>query len=182
MTHPRVLILGRSAAEMLLRSPESRQVEAIISIHGRHEPPLTLSPPAHVLVLQFDDAEPLDLSKPLDALQSLIRQRQAAEDGRLIAVPTIEDAQAIIDFSRRIADIRGALLCQCQGGISRSSAAALLAIATWTGQGQEQYCMQQVLQIRPSAAPLLGLVTLGDNILNRGGKLVQAVLEARRSA
>ena len=89
--------------------------------------------------------------------------------------PTIDDAKAIIEFASSLADVSGTVLCQCQGGVSRSGAAALLCLATWTSGGDERYCMGELLRVRPCAAPLRGLVAFGDTLLGRGGKLVEAL-------
>jgi predicted protein tyrosine phosphatase len=78
--------------------------------------------------------------------------------GRPMSPPTIEDARAIIDFADSIRDLKGTVLCQCQGGISRSPAAALLCLATWTQKGEEEYCMRTLRQIAPAAVPHRGLI------------------------
>lgn len=56
---------------------------------------------------------------------------------------------------------------------------ALLCLATWTGPGCEKYCVEHLLYIRPAAVPHLDLVTFGDELLQRRGKLVQAIQDAR---
>ena len=86
------------------------------------------------------------------------------------------------DFWSRIdhvlLDMDGTLLCQCQGGISRSSAAALLCLATWTGPGREEYCIERLRAVRPSVLPHRNLVAFGDEFLGRKGKLLATLRHA----
>lgn len=177
--HPPILALGYSEAAMMLRTRAAQEVEALISIHGQHEHAVDAPGIAHRLVLRFDDVETVNLSDPARAYTAWARQKWAKEMGRPLTPPSAKDAKAIIEFAREIAELKGAVLCQCQAGVSRSPAAALLCLATWTGGGQEEYCMRQLLRARPCAAPLLDLMSFGDDLLGRGGKLVDAVRRAR---
>ncbi|HVP12795.1 MAG TPA: hypothetical protein VMV94_16590, partial [Phycisphaerae bacterium] len=115
----------------------------------------------------------------LQAARVRLRQRHSAEYGLRLIFPTIEHAKAVIDFAQSIREIEGTVLCQCQGGISRSPAAALLCLATWTDPGWEQYCVEQVLAVRPCAIPHPDLVAFGDELLHRQGKLVDALQRAQ---
>ena len=175
MAPPTLLVLGYSEAAMLLGQSNTPEVTAIISIHGRNEYPLDVSGIRHRLVLHFDDADVIDMSDPQRALGPWARQRWSAQQGRPLTPPQIEDARAIIEFARVVAGLDGVVLCQCQGGVSRSSAAALLCLATWSEEGQEQACLEQVLRIRPCAAPHPDLIRFGDQLLNRSGKLIGAL-------
>ena len=177
--HPPILALGYSEAAMMLRTPAAQKVEALISIHGLREHAVDAPWVAHQLVLRFDDVETANLSDPARAYAAWTRQKWAKEMGRPLTPPSAEDAKAIIEFARGITQLEGAVLCQCQAGVSRSPAAALLCLATWTGEGQEEYCVRHLLRARPCAAPLLDLISFGDDLLKRGGKLVDAVRRAR---
>lgn len=173
--HPSVLILGYSEAAMFLKQPEAADVLAIISIYGHREYPIEPEFPCERLMLQFDDAEVECEDDPLRASQLRIRRRDAAEIGLIQNPPTRSHAREIIEFARQIETQGGTLVCQCLGGISRSSAAALLCLASWKGMGAESDCVQEVLRIRPPAQPHRGLVCFGDEILSRSGRLVAAL-------
>ncbi len=164
---------------MLLRKPETANVQAIIAIHGQRECPVDVANAPHSLVLQFDDIEAPDLDDPLSAARLRLRQRDAAEIGLTLTPPATDHAESIIGFARSIALLDGVLLCQCQGGISRSPAAALLCLAAWTEPGGERYCVERLLAIRPSAVPHYDVVAFGDELLQRRGKLVEALQRAR---
>ena len=64
-------------------------------------------------------------------------------------------------------------------GISRSTAASILCLAAWTQPGQERECVQYIRQRRPSANPHRDLIRFGDILLNRGGRLEQALDDNR---
>ena len=174
MPQPRLLVLGYSESAMLLAGSNQADVKALISICGTHEHPLDAADIRCKLTLHFDDAEVPDLSDPNMGHAAWIKQRYAREMGRPLTPPTIEDAHAIISFARSTADLDGALLCQCQGGISRSPAAALICLTTWTGPGRERECVEHLLKIRPCAAPHADLVRFADRILHRNGELIRA--------
>src|SRR5688572_7104359 len=125
-THPSLLVLGFSEAGMLLSRPDLTRIDAVISIHGAREHAVDVPAATHRLALGFDDTESIDWTDPTRAEAAYARQKWSKEMGRPLTPPTIDHARAIIDFARTIADLDGTLLCQCQAGISRSPAAALL--------------------------------------------------------
>ena len=179
MIHPSILVLGYSEASMLLRKPGTVNVRAIIAIHGQREFPVETRDVPHSLILQFDDTEAPSRTDPIHAARIRLRQREAAEMGLRLTPPAVEHASSIIDFARSIRRLDGILLCECLGGVSRSAAAALLSLATWTGPGQEQYCVERVLSVRPCAVPHADLVKFGDELLCRDGRLLEALRRAR---
>lgn len=163
---------------MLLRKPGSLPVSAILSIRGQREH--AVDPPDRVphLVLQFDDAMPAP-DDPLEASRARLRQRDAADVGLILQPPTIDHARRIIEFGEIHRNAPGPILFQCLAGISRSPAAALICLATWTGPGSEIDCVRVLLRQRPSALPHRGLVAFADDALGRDGALVSALAELR---
>ena len=179
--HPSLLILGYSEATEFLRDSARANLEAIIAIHSQHDHALATDSVPYQLVLEFDDCEVQSRSDILNAARTRLRQRHAEQFSLQLVLPTIEHAKAIINFAQSIREIEGTLLCQCQGGISRSPAAALLCLAAWTDPGWEDYCVRQVLAVRPCAVPHPDIVAFGDEILQRKGKLVEALERAETS-
>jgi predicted protein tyrosine phosphatase len=175
--HPRVLILGFSEAGMLLNRSQS-DVAAAIAIQGFREPAIDVSRIARRLMLRFDDVDVVDRSDPLAIARMQLRQRFAGGSDEILQPPTPQDAQAIIEFAQSLGELNGTLLCQCHGGISRSSAAALLCLATWTPPGNEAYCVEYVRSARSGAAPHPDVVAFGDELLGRKGRLNEALQEA----
>jgi predicted protein tyrosine phosphatase len=164
---------------MLLQRAGGHSVEAIITIHGQREYPVLAPDVPHVLDLEFDDCETPSRTDPIEAARVRLRQREIAEMGLRSRPPVIEDAAAIVAFAQATQGIAGVLLCQCQGGVSRSPAAALLCLASWTGPGTEDRCVKHVLAICPHAVPHLDLVTFGDEVLHREGRLIEALRRAQ---
>lgn len=179
MTHPSILIFGYSEAAMLMRQPQGMEVKAIISIHGLHEYAMDAPGISRRLTLRFDDVDVPNAKDTLGMYRSWVHRKWMADIGRPMTPPSERDAEAIIDFARSIRDLEGTLLCHCHAGISRSSAAALLCLAAWTGAGRERDCVEQIMRIRPAAMPHVGLIDFGDALLGRQGQLVKAVLDAR---
>jgi predicted protein tyrosine phosphatase len=179
MAHPPVLILGYSEAAMWLRETAAANVCAIIAIKGQRDCIVETGGVPRSLILEFDDMEAPSRTDSVHAARIRMRQRQAAEIGLRLIPPDVEHARSIIDFARALDGLDGTVLCQCQGGVSRSPAAALLCLATWTGPGHERYCVERVLNIRPHAVPHLDLVGFGDELLGRNGALVESLQRVR---
>ena len=114
--------------------------------------------PAH-LVLRFEDIDRTDLGR---------------------AVPEREQIEEAIGFGR--ANAEGSLLVHCFHGVGRSAACALAIIADREGPGHEARAVRTLIEIRPEATPNLVAVALADDILDRGGALVQALDDFERSS
>jgi predicted protein tyrosine phosphatase len=95
--------------------------------------------------------------------------------------PAREDVQAIIDFAREIADEPGDLLVHCSAGVSRSSAAALVAMTTWLGPTREDEAIEWMYATSAIAQPNPQLVHYADALLGRHGALVEALADAERA-
>ena len=88
---------------------------------------------------------------------------------------TDEDILRIIRLAEGLRSDTGRVLIHCEAGVSRSSAAALIMYASWLGPGREQEAMERVLSQRPIASPNRRMVELADRLLDRGGRLVEAL-------
>jgi predicted protein tyrosine phosphatase len=81
--------------------------------------------------------------------------------------------QAVLDFARN-AEHQRALLIHCWAGISRSSAAAY-AIACDRNPGFERDIAIELRRRSPSATPNRLMVRLADDLLQRDGRMVDAI-------
>lgn len=88
---------------------------------------------------------------------------------------TEQDIQQIIRLAQELRSTTGRILIHCEGGVSRSSAAALIMYAYWLGPGREQETMMRVLAQRPIAIPNRRMVEIADRLLEREGRLIAAL-------
>lgn len=89
--------------------------------------------------------------------------------------PTEEDVQKIIELAESLRTSAGKVLIHCEAGVSRSTAAALIMYAYWFGAGRESEALERVLEQRPIARPNRLMVSLADQLLGRGGRLMAVV-------
>ena len=166
---------------MFLRAGSAASVKAVISIHGAREFGVEAPAGIHRLDLEFDDFEEGEPGDEVAFYRAHAQRKWAAETGRPVAAPTLNHARAIVEFARKTRDLDGIVLCHCGAGMSRAPSAALLCLATWTEPGHEAECVVELMKLRPGATPLVGLVRLGDEMLDRAGRLIRAVTERRRA-
>jgi predicted protein tyrosine phosphatase len=88
--------------------------------------------------------------------------------------PCEEHVLQLVTFARNW-DRQAPLLIHCFAGISRSTAAAYIS-AIAIEPGQDEMALAQELRRRaPSATPNARLVVIADDILGRGGRMVDAI-------
>ena len=97
-----------------------------------------------------------------------------------LTAPDRDLMQAVLDFGRRCDDQR-ALLIHCWAGISRSSAAAF-AIACDRNPGFERDIAIELRRRSPLATPNRLMVRLADDLLQRDGRMVDAIEGIGRGA
>ena len=88
--------------------------------------------------------------------------------------------QAVLDFGRE-AEVSRPMLIHCWAGISRSSAAAYI-IACDRNPGHEDAIADELRRRSPSATPNRLMVEIADDVLSRGGRMVDAVARIGRGA
>jgi predicted protein tyrosine phosphatase len=97
-----------------------------------------------------------------------------------LTAPDRDMMQAVLDFGRKCEDQR-ALLIHCWAGISRSSAAAF-AIACDRNPGFERDIAIELRRRSPPATPNRLMVRLADDLLQRDGRMVEAIEGIGRGA
>jgi predicted protein tyrosine phosphatase len=88
--------------------------------------------------------------------------------------PCAEHVMDLVRFVQRW-DRRHAMVVHCYAGISRSTAAAFVAACALNPKRSEARIAQAIRDGSPTAAPNIRIVTLADQILGRGGRMVKAV-------
>jgi predicted protein tyrosine phosphatase len=93
------------------------------------------------------------------------------------------DVERLLDFGRDFIGARGThLLVHCHAGVSRSTAAATLVLAQTHPNRPAAEALQEVVRLRPRAWPNLRIIELGDELLARGGEIVEAARAHYRRA
>lgn len=93
------------------------------------------------------------------------------------------DVELLLAFARDLASSRQThLLIHCHAGVSRSTAAATLVLAQTCPDRPAEEALEAVVRRRPKAWPNLRMLEFGDEILGRGGEIVDAAAAHYRRA
>jgi predicted protein tyrosine phosphatase len=150
-------IASRAEAGRILSSPRRRaEISYLVSIG---EP---------------DDRPPAGYRNVRRKLRLLFADVDVEESG-----PTDEDVIRIIRLAEKLKPVGGKVLIHCEAGVSRSAAAALIMYACWLGPGQEREALEKVIKQRPIARPNYRMIALADKLLERNGRLVDALNDNR---
>lgn len=84
--------------------------------------------------------------------------------------PAPSHIQKIIEFSR---GLKGRTIIHCGAGISRSTAAAFIVLLSVLGDGQETEALRVLRTLRKVMRPHRNMVKMADELLNRGGRVVE---------
>ncbi|MCP8939054.1 tyrosine phosphatase family protein [Alsobacter sp. SYSU M60028] len=103
----------------------------------------------------------------------------AATDGHIL--PGEEHVRRLLDFTRKW-DAERPLLIHCWAGVSRSTAAAFIALCALRPTRDEAEIALRLRAASPSATPNARLVAVADNMLGRQGRMVDAVAAIGRGA
>ncbi|MEL6365700.1 MAG: protein tyrosine phosphatase [Pseudomonadota bacterium] len=85
-------------------------------------------------------------------------------------------AKTLLSFIQDWSPEEGPLLLHCERGVSRSTAAAFIAMCAKAPDADECDLATRLRQAAPHADPNILLVNCGDEALGRGGRMVDAVL------
>jgi len=159
----RIFISSLKEASYLLSSNTwGNKIRYVVSIGSpRENPPANLMPKnfrRNVLRLEFDDNPRIE--------------GDIIDEG-----PQLYDMEKLISWGEKSLKTGEIILCHCQAGISRSSAAAFTLHCMDLGPGMETEAKDQVLLSRPIAYPNLRMVSFADFLLERDGAMVNAFQE-----
>jgi predicted protein tyrosine phosphatase len=121
--------------------------------------PETISQQDHLLLSMHDIAE--------------------ARDG--MTLPGETHIQSLLDFAGKW-DRSRPLVVNCYAGISRSTASAYIIAAALSPKRDEAELANTLRAVSPSATPNPRLIALADQILGRGGRMVEAIAAIGRGA
>lgn len=129
--------------------------------------------PARLIsLLPIDEQPPTPLGvRRRDHLRLLVEDLERPVHGA--CAPCRQDVAALIRFLRA-SPPHGVLLIHCLAGVSRSTAAALVALVV-DAPGRERDAALALRQAAPFASPNRLIVQLADEALQRRGALVEAV-------
>jgi predicted protein tyrosine phosphatase len=88
--------------------------------------------------------------------------------------PAGEHIERLIGFVKRW-QRASPMVIHCYAGISRSTAAAYVAVCTLNAEGSEVAIAQALRRASPTATPNIRIVALADDVLGRRGRMVDAV-------
>jgi len=147
-----------------------------IVICGLHEIDNTLDQRVtHVLsILDPGTPEPAKFAELADDQLLRLRFHDVIEDDQpLTDAPAAAHIEAILKFGAAAARAHHRILIHCHMGISRSTAAAIMLLASHHGDAEA--AVAHVAVIRPVAWPNLRMIELADAARAFDGRLVRAV-------
>ena len=129
--------------------------------------------PSHVITL----LDPISLIEPLDGYGHERHLRIGVHDipelTEGLLAPCEETVQSILEFGATWAG-EEPLLVHCWAGISRSTATAFTLACERNPDVDERLIAQALRQASPTATPNRRIVALADDMLGRGGRMVDA--------
>ncbi len=130
----------------------ARHIVSLIGDEARIERPSGIEPANH-LWLQLHD-----ISAPLEGY----------------IVPAEQHVADLLAFVRGW-DRRAPLVVHCYMGISRSTASAFAAVCALNPHRDEASIAQALRRASPTATPNIRIVSLADQLLGRGGRMIAAI-------
>jgi predicted protein tyrosine phosphatase len=128
----------------------------------------------HVVTLLADDA---DLTRPAEIAPEnhlWLQVHDISEPLEGFVLPQPEHVEQLIEFVRRWPRDT-ALVVHCYAGVSRSSAAAFVALCALNPAGDERAIAAALRRASPTASPNIRIVTIADQLLSRDGRMIRAI-------
>jgi predicted protein tyrosine phosphatase len=116
---------------------------------------------------------------PGNHLHLVMHDIAEAQDG--MTLPGEAHVRNLLDFARRW-DRTRPLVVHCYAGISRSTASAYIIAAALAPERNEAELAQTLRKVSPSATPNPRLVAVADILLEREGRMVDAIKAIGRGA
>ena len=149
---PQVLVCPLSLVPATVATSGARHLITLINDSTPVPRPAAIAPENHLFLGINDIVEPAE---------------------GLIA-PALEHVQDLVDFVRRW-DQTHPLVVHCYAGISRSTAAAFIALCAVNPGRSEMDIATRIRDASPTATPNSRIVGFGDEILGRGGRMAAAI-------
>jgi predicted protein tyrosine phosphatase len=145
----------------------------VCSLARLHETVATTGARHVVSLLAHDDnlTRPATIA-PENHLWLQLHDISAPQEGYV--APQIEHVERLIAFVQRWPRER-ALVVHCYAGVSRSSAAAFVAVCALSPESDEQALAIALRRASPTATPNSRIVAIADQLLARRGRMVSAV-------
>ncbi|TPL95446.1 tyrosine phosphatase family protein [Mesorhizobium sp. B2-3-12] len=102
-----------------------------------------------------------------------------AQDG--MTMPGEEHVRNLLDFARRW-DRARPMVVHCYAGISRSTASAYIIAAALAPKRDEAELARTLRALSPSATPNPRLIAVADTLLDRKGRMIEAIQSIGRGA
>lgn len=112
-------------------------------------------------------------------LHLIMHDIAVAQDG--MTMPGEEHVRNLLDFGRQW-DRARPLVIHCYAGISRSTASAYIIAAALAPQRDEVELARTLRALSPSATPNPRLIAVADALLDRKGRMVEAIQAIGRGA
>jgi len=125
-----------------------------------------------------DVIRPASISRE-NHLHLVMHDIAVAQDG--MTMPGDEHVRNLLDFARRW-DRTKPMVVHCYAGISRSTASAYIIAAALAPDRDELELAQTLRALSPSATPNPRLIAVADALLDRDGRMVQAIQSIGRGA
>src|SRR6185503_2462799 len=104
------------------------------------------------------ERQPAGLHNVADRIRLVFEDAETQEGGGA----SLQDIRRLVGFARRLDLGKGHLLVHCQSGISRSSAAAVIALAVMLGPGRESEALTTIRRIHPRGRPNRRMLELAE--------------------
>jgi len=143
----------------------------VCSLHEMRRHVRSLRPGYLVSLVQSEFQPPTPAEIEADSHHRVVVD-DVSEPGLGAVVPEQEHVQEMVTFLAQRSRDEGVLI-HCYAGISRSTAAALIALSL-DMDGREMEAAQTLRRAAPHAQPNRRIIALADQILGRQGRLVGA--------
>lgn len=125
-----------------------------------------------------------EMARPISILPGnhlYLAMHDIAETHDGMTLPGENHVRDLLDFARRW-DRARPLVVHCYAGISRSTASAYIIAAALAPQREEGELARTLRALSPSATPNPRLIAVADMLLERNGRMIEAIRAIGRGA